>query len=137
MDGDRPSGTENSVLRSEEELQVDTATTSAGILRLRKTVEEEPAAATVTHTSEQVQVDHVEPTEADSGLVETLPDGSVSIPVFEERLVIEKKLVVRERIIVRKIRVTENRQVDATLRRERVEIDADPEVASRVQDERH
>ena len=33
--------------------------------------------------------------DADSGEVETLPDGSISIPVFEEQLVITKRLVVR------------------------------------------
>ena len=48
-------------------------------------------------------------TEADSGEVEVLPDGSVSIPVFQEELVIEKRLVVRERVIVRKHTVTEDR----------------------------
>ncbi len=52
--------------------------------------------------------------------------------IFEEALVIERRLVVRERVIVRKHTVTEDRLVEADLRRERVEFDADPEVAARA-----
>ena len=70
--------------------------------------------------------------EGDSGEVEVLADGSVSIPVFEEELVIEKRLVVRERVIVRKHTVTEDRRVEADLRRERVEIEADAEIVERL-----
>lgn len=68
----------------------------------------------------------------DSGEVETLPDGSVSIPVFEEQLVVEKRLVVRERIVVRKELVTDEQVVTADLDREHVSVDADDEVAGRV-----
>jgi uncharacterized protein (TIGR02271 family) len=68
----------------------------------------------------------------DSGQVEELPDGSLSIPVFEEQLVCEKRTVLRERIIVRKETVTEDRVVEADLRREHVEADPDAEVADRV-----
>jgi stress response protein YsnF len=68
----------------------------------------------------------------DSGQVEQLPDGSVSIPVLEEQLVCEKRLVVRERIIVRKETVTENRVVEADLRRQHVAVDPDADVAGRV-----
>ena len=68
----------------------------------------------------------------DSGQVETLPDGSVSIPVFEERLVVEKRLVVTERVIIRKWSTNEDQEVQAELRRERIEIEVDPEIAGRV-----
>jgi uncharacterized protein (TIGR02271 family) len=69
---------------------------------------------------------------ADSGQIEQLPDGSVSIPVFEEELVCEKRLVVRERVIVRKEAVTGPRTVEADLRREHVVLDQDDDVAGRV-----
>jgi uncharacterized protein (TIGR02271 family) len=65
--------------------------------------------------------------------VETLPDGSISIPVFEEQLVVEKRLVVRERVVIRKYRETRQERVEADLRRERVEVDADASVRDRVQ----
>ena len=50
----------------------------------------------------------------------------MSIPVFEEELVVTKRLVVRERVIVRKEKRVEQETVTAELRRERVEIEADP-----------
>jgi uncharacterized protein (TIGR02271 family) len=52
----------------------------------------------------------------------------VSIPVFEEELVITKRRVLRERIIVRKRVVTEQETVEADLRRERVEVDVQGDV---------
>ena len=66
--------------------------------------------------------------EGDSGEVETLPDGSLSIPVFEEQIVVEKRLVVRERVVVRRTTVYEEQVVAADLRRERVEIETDGDV---------
>jgi uncharacterized protein (TIGR02271 family) len=63
--------------------------------------------------------------EGDSGEVITLDDGSVSIPVFEEVLVVTKKLVVRERVIVRKHTVVDEHVLQTELRREHVTVDAD------------
>ena len=63
-----------------------------------------------------------------------MADGTVSIPVFEEVLVIEKRLVVRERVLIRKHTVTEEHLVEADLRRERLEVEADPAVEGRVID---
>ena len=71
----------------------------------------------------------------DSGEVERLPDGSVSIPVFEERLVVHKRKVVRERIVVRKRVVTEEARVGEELRRQRIEIEADRAVVDLIEDE--
>ncbi|HVW34881.1 MAG TPA: DUF2382 domain-containing protein [Acidimicrobiia bacterium] len=68
----------------------------------------------------------------DSGEVECRPDGSVSVPVFEEEIVCVKRPVLRERIVIRKDRVTEERVVEADLRRERVAVEVDPAVADRV-----
>ena len=44
---------------------------------------------------------------------------------------VEKRLVVRERVIIRKYRVTEERRVEADLRRERVKADVDDSVGDR------
>lgn len=57
----------------------------------------------------------------DSGEVEHLPDGSISIPIIEEELIVTKRLIVRERIIVRKDTIVETRRIETELRRERVE----------------
>jgi uncharacterized protein (TIGR02271 family) len=57
--------------------------------------------------------------------VETLPDGSISIPVLEEELVVTKRLVVRERIVIRKETRTVTETVEAELRREHVDVDVE------------
>ena len=129
----RPSR-DGSLVLSEEELEIDVATNESGRVRARKVVDEERVEQVVPRGTEYAEVEHGPPDEVDSGLVETLPDGSVSIPVFEEQLVVEKRLVVRERIVIRKRTVFEDQRVDADLRRERVEVDADPEVSGRVED---
>lgn len=59
----------------------------------------------------------------DSGEVETLPDGSLSIPVFGDEVVVTTRRVVRERIIVQTNTVTEDQVVTADVRREQVEVE--------------
>ena len=120
------------VIRSEDELVTGTETREAGRIGVRKVVDHERAATVVPVGTEHADLERQAAVEGDSGEVEVLPDGSISIPVFQEELVIEKRLVVRERVIVRKHTVTEDRLVEADLRRERVEVEADAEVADRV-----
>ena len=81
---------------------------------------------------EQADLQRVDVDDGDSGRIETLPDGSVSIPLFEEQVVVEKRLVVRERVVVRKQTVVEDHVVEADLRRERLEVDADPSLVEDV-----
>ena len=49
----------------------------------------------------------------------------MSIPLFEEELVVRRETVLRERVIIRKENVTEHQHVQAELRRERVEVERD------------
>ncbi|HEV3494880.1 MAG TPA: YsnF/AvaK domain-containing protein [Actinomycetes bacterium] len=130
MSGGRYDDTE--VIRQEEELRVATTAQEAGRVGVRKVVDHEQAATVVPVGTEHADLERQPVGEADSGEVEVLPDGSISIPVFQEELVIEKRLVVRERVIVRKHTVFEDQLVEADLRRERVEVEVDPEVADRV-----
>ncbi len=123
-----------SVVRHEEELRTRVLSQEAGSVRARTIVETGRAWQDVDRGVEQAEIERGEPSGADSGEIETLPDGSVSIPLFEEELVITKRLVVRERVIIRKRTVIEHERVEADLRRERVEIDADPQVQDRVDD---
>jgi uncharacterized protein (TIGR02271 family) len=115
--------------RYEEELHVEPEREEAGALRVRKRVETDAVEEEASREVEAAAVEHVPVEGEDSGLVETLPDGSISIPVFEEELVVTKRLVVRERVIVRKETQVEQETVTAEVRRERVELDADPGVA--------
>ena len=123
------------VIRHEEELTVATPVREAGEVGIRKTVEHERASTVVPVGTEQADVERHPAGEADSGEVEVLADGSISIPVFQEELVIEKRLVVRERVIIRKHTVVEERLVEADLKRERVDVEADPQIADRVRHE--
>jgi uncharacterized protein (TIGR02271 family) len=112
-----------SVVRHEEELRVGVEPVVVGTVRARKVVEKEDAEEVFPRGVERADVERTGPLDEDSGQIETLPDGSVSIPVFEEELVVSKRLVVRERIVIRKETVTEHERVKAELRKERVEIE--------------
>lgn len=94
-----------------------------GVVRARKAVTSEHAAEYFPRDIEDVEMERIKADEVDSGEIETLPDGSISIPVLEEELIVSKRVVVRERIIIRKRTRTEHQRVEADLRRERVDID--------------
>ena len=120
---------------SEERLRTSHETVESGRVRARKRSETHTVEERVPRGVEHAEVDRtVQVLEGDSGQVETLEDGSLSIPVFEEQIVVEKRLVVRERIIVRKHTVYEEHVVSADLRREELDIEVDGDVS--VADER-
>ena len=125
---------EVSILRSEEELDVGMRSHEAGRVRTQKVVDRHHVEQVVPRDIEHAEVERVSAADGDSGEVETMADGTVSIPVFEEILVVEKRLVVRERVIIRKHTVTQEHLVEADLRRERVEVEADAAVERRVVD---
>lgn len=122
-----PDGDRVDLIAAEERLRVDTVTEQAGRVGIRKQVDHDHVEQAVPRGVEHAEVERTTEVDAqaDSGQVETLPDGSLSIPVFEEQLVVTKRLVVRERIIVRKHTVVEEHVVSADLARERIEVDTD------------
>ncbi len=113
---------------SEERLATGTETVETGRVRARKEVDVETVEQVVPRGVEHADLERAAVLEGDSGQVETLEDGSLSIPVFEEQIVIEKRLVVRERVVIRKHTVYEDHKVSAELRRERLEIESDGDV---------
>lgn len=116
---------DDDLVRHEEELEVGTREKLAGVVGAYKTTETEHVVEHVPRGIEDADVERSAPGEGDSGEIETLPDGSVSIPLFEEQLVVTKRLVVRERVIIRKRTTSEEHRVEADLRRERIEIEGD------------
>jgi uncharacterized protein (TIGR02271 family) len=116
---------ETSAIRHEEVADVGTRWQGVGAVRASKHVEYERYDEVVPHQVEDVELERVAAEQEDSGEIETLPDGSISIPVFEEELVVTTRTVLRERVIVRKRTVEESQRIVADLRKERVEIDAD------------
>jgi len=125
-------GAAGAMVRSEEELAVGVESRPVGAVSVAKRVETEHVGERVMRGVEHADIERADPAEHDSGEIETLPDGSVSVPVFEEQLVVEKRLVVRERIIIRKTTVEEEHLVEADLAREVVDVDADDSVRARV-----
>ncbi len=116
-----------SLTRLEEELEIGKRTEPAGTVRARKSVETRQVGDIFEREIEELDdVERTAPHEDDSGEIETLADGSVSIPILEERLVVTKEIVVRERVVIRKRTTMERERIETELRRERVEIDADP-----------
>jgi uncharacterized protein (TIGR02271 family) len=118
------------VVVSEERLEVATEKKKTGAARAKKKVDVEQVSTRVQRGTEHADTEllAVADAEADSGQIETLPDGSLSIPVFEEQIVVTKRLVVRERVVVRKHTVYEEHVVSADLRRERLEVEAEGDV---------
>lgn len=123
---------ELSVIRHEERLVAGTAEREVGKVRIRKELEDVAFDELVPYSVEHAEIERVGPNPDDSGDIETLPDGTVSIPVLEEQLVIEKRLVVTERLLVRKRVEVKEQRVTAELTREVVSIDSDETVDDRV-----
>lgn len=120
----RPLRSDDEIVVHEEDAQVGTRWEGVGSARFGRKVDTEHVAADFPKLREDLAYERVPVEDDDSGEIETLPDGSISIPLFEEELLVTRRTVLRERVIVRKENVTEWQRVDAELRRERFEIDA-------------
>jgi uncharacterized protein (TIGR02271 family) len=123
------------VVRHEEEASLDKGWRGIGFLRARKRTQTVNLREDLPIDFEQLVQERVPVADGDSGEIETLPDGSLSIPLYEEELVVTKRTVLRERMIIRKEIAARTQRIEAELRREHVEIDADDEVE--VIDEQH
>ena len=120
------------VVRHEERLVAGAVEREAGKVRIRKELEQVDYDELIPYAVEHAEVERVPPNADDSGDIETLPDGTVSIPVLEEQLVIQKRLVVTERLLVRKRVEIREQRVTADLTREVVSVDVDEAVDDRV-----
>ena len=128
----RDEGDDLTVVRHEERLVAGAVEREAGKVRIRKELEQVDYDELIPYAVEHAEVERVPPNADDSGHIETLPDGTVSIPVLEEQLVIQKRLVVTERLLVRKVVETRQQRVTADLTREVVSVDVDETVEDRV-----
>jgi uncharacterized protein (TIGR02271 family) len=120
------------LVRHEEEAAITTEPREAAQVTLRKRVDRVLAEADVAKRVEEADVERRPAEAGDSGEVETLPDGSISIPLFEEEIVVTKRMVVRERLIIRKATKTERVTVPLELKRERIGIKVDEGARGRV-----
>jgi uncharacterized protein (TIGR02271 family) len=128
-----PERDERALTRHEEELRVGTRPVDAGVVRAHKTVTSERVTTPVTRQIEDFDhLDRAPAGEGDSGQIEILEDGSISVPILEEELVITKRLIVRERVILRKHVTLAHETVEADLRREHVAVETDPPAAAQT-----
>lgn len=114
-----------SLIRHEEELHLGKTIDTSDSVRLEKHVETEHVSEVHARQVEDASVERLEVGDMDSGEIETLPDGSISVPIFEERLVVTKQRFVRERVVIRKNTTTHDHVIDAELLKERIEVEGD------------
>lgn len=129
----RSVGSKADVIRFEEEAHArPSGWRGAGFLRAKKRVETARVQEEFERAGEDVDIERIAAIGDDPGGVVNLPDGGISIPVYEEELVVTKRVVLKERIVIRKRVTTAPARVDVELQRERVEIEVDDDVADRV-----
>ena len=121
------------IIRFEEEASVrPEGWRGAGFLRARTKIETVRVTEPFEQSGEELDVERQAAEPTDPGGVLTLPDGGVSVPIYEEELVVSKRVVLKERLVIRKRVVTASTPVEAELRRERVELDIDDGISDRV-----
>ncbi|MBW3572570.1 MAG: YsnF/AvaK domain-containing protein [Gemmatimonadetes bacterium] len=113
---------------NEEQLAVGKREVEAGEVGVRKHVETEHVHQNVPLRHDEVEVERRPITDGytAAGTGATIGQGEdIRIPLHAEEAVVEKRVVPKEELVVRKREVVETENVDATLRRERAEVDRD------------
>lgn len=124
-DRDRVAG-DNSIIRSEEQLDVHKEQVQSGKARLRKYVVEDTETVEVPVTREEVRVERTPISEADAANFRgEIGEDEASVVLNEERVDVTKKTVPVEKVNLAKEQVTETERVTETLAKERIETDAD------------
>jgi uncharacterized protein (TIGR02271 family) len=116
--------TDEAMTRSEERLHVGSETVRAGQARLRKYVVTENVSTTVPVSHEEVRIEREPITDADIGAAMSGPDISEEeheVTLHAERPVVAKETVPVERVRLGTETVTEQRQVNEQLRKERID----------------
>jgi uncharacterized protein (TIGR02271 family) len=130
----QPKPEDPTLIRHEEKAIVGKRWEGLGYAHVRREVKRGKVRADYPRQREQLAQERVPVNEDDSGKIETLPDGSISVPLFEEELVVTKRTVLRERVIIRKETVTDWQTVEAELRREHVSFETDDLPAGSVEE---
>lgn len=125
---------ENELVRHEEQATVAKRWEGSGYATVRRDVDTEHVGKDFPLVRDELVEERVPADANDSGQIETLPDGSISVPLFEEELVVTRRTVLRERVIIRKEQVTEWERVEADVKRERIAFDVDDVPEGSVRD---
>jgi uncharacterized protein (TIGR02271 family) len=113
-------GREQRLTLSEEQLSVGTRQVEAGEAAVRKTVETEHVRKTVPVQREEVVVER-RPISGDRTDDVDIREDEIRVPLMAEEVVVEKRAVPTEELVIQKRVVTEQREVEADLRKERVD----------------
>ncbi len=126
MKGDK-NANEARLTRSEEELEVGKRQVQAGEVDIHKRVETEHVTAPVTLRREDVTIERrpIQAGQAGLNSAKIGGEGEIRIPLTEEEAVVGKRAVVKEELVVKKHAVSDNKTVEADLRKERIDIDRD------------
>jgi uncharacterized protein (TIGR02271 family) len=118
--------TDNAMTRSEEQLQVGTQQVEVGRARLRKYVVTEQVTQTVPVSHEEVRLEREPITEANAGGAMDGPpitEQEHEVVLHAERPVVQKEAVPVERVRLGTQTVTEDAQVNESVRKEQIETD--------------
>jgi uncharacterized protein (TIGR02271 family) len=124
---------ENRVTLSEEELAVGKRRMEAGAVDIDKHVETEHVKESVPVRREEAVVER-RPISDPMNAQARIEDDEIRVPLHEEEVVMEKRTVPKEELVVRKQEVTDERTVEADLRKERADVHTEGD--ARVRDER-
>ncbi|KQB84691.1 DUF2382 domain-containing protein [Corynebacterium oculi] len=114
---------ENTLVRSEEELNVSKENVQTGEARLRKFVVTETETVDVPVSREEVRVVRTPLTGDEKVDGQPLTDEEASVVLHEERVNVSKDTVAKEKVALEKEQVTETQRVSEELKKERIETD--------------
>jgi len=114
-----------STVRSEEELSIDKHRQESGRVKLRKWVETDDVHVTVPVQRQMARIVREPATNADTRGVGAFVDDEEEIVMSEEVVDVSKRAVAKERIGLETETVTDQVDVNETVRKERVDIDGD------------
>ncbi len=120
--------TDSAMTRSEEELRVGTTQREVGKARLRKYIVTEDVHTTVPVSREEVRVEREPITDANRGDAydgPALSEEEHEVTLRAEQPVVGKDVVAKERVRLETDTVTEQVEVDETVRKEQIETDGD------------
>lgn len=114
---------DNTLVRSEEELNVSKENVRTGEARLRKFVVTETETVDVPVSREEVRVVRTPLTGDEKVDGQPLTDEEASVVLHEERVNVSKETVAKEKVALEKEQVTETQRVSEELKKERIETD--------------
>jgi uncharacterized protein (TIGR02271 family) len=124
---------EQRITLHEEQLNIGTEQRQAGDVEMRKSVETEHVRETVPLRHDEVRLERRPITDANlAANAQIGGDQEIRVPLMREEAIVQKQAVPREELIIRRRIVTENRTVEADVRRERLNVDGADNVSGDV-----